>query len=316
MISTSARLLRLVSLLSTRSSWTNSELAERLYVTERTVRRDIANLRELGYAIDSDPGPWGGYRLSGGSSRLPPLSLDDEEALAVAVALREAALSGVLGTDQAALSALLKLQSLLPAHIADRLPELDAAFVHTPRSDERLVSPGVLLELATACRQGEHVRLSYRDRQDRATVRDIDPHRLVRTGHRWYLVALDVARGQWHTFRADRVTDAQPTGQSADLVDPPDAVLLVSHMLTSGYPLYATVRVPVPLNQALLLIPRNLGTHATLVTVGGSTPDELATYLLGLATPLHVLTPVSVRTALHTRIQTLLNANDPDAPGN
>ncbi|MFD5192622.1 helix-turn-helix transcriptional regulator [Streptomyces sp. NPDC058357] len=322
MISTSARLLRLVSLLSTRPSWTNSELAERLAVTERTVRRDIANLRELGYAIDSDPGPWGGYRLSGGGSRLPPLSLDGEEALAVAVALREAALSGVLGTDQAALSALLKLQRLLPAHIADRLAELDAAFVHTPRSDERLVSPGVLLELATACRRGERVRLSYRDRQDRATVRDIDPHRLVRTGHRWYLVALDVARGQWRTFRADRVTDAQPTGQPADLVDPPDAALLVSHMLTSGYPLYATVRVPLPLNQALLLIPRNLGTHepdgthATLVTVGGSTPDELATYLLGLATPLHVLTPVSVRTALHTRIQTLLNANDPHPPGN
>ncbi|MFD7288443.1 helix-turn-helix transcriptional regulator [Streptomyces sp. NPDC059863] len=320
MISTSARLLRLVSLLSTRPSWTNSELAEHLDVTERTVRRDIAKLRELGYAIDSDPGPWGGYRLSGRGSKVPPLSLDDEEALAVAVALREAALSGVLGTDQPALSALLKLQRLLPSHIADRLAELDAAFVHTPRSDERLLSPGVLLELATACQRGERIRLFYRDRQDLATVRDVDPHRLVRTGHRWYLVALDITRGRWRTFRADRVTEARPTGRPTELADPPDAALLVSRMLTSGYPLYATVRVPLPLDQALLLVPLNRGTHepdgdhATLVTIGGSTPEELATYLIQLATPLQVLTPSSVQTALHTRIQILLNANDPDHP--
>jgi biotin operon repressor len=139
-ISTSGRLLRLVSLLSTRPSWTNGELAERMEVTERTVRRDIAKLRDLGYGIESDPGPWGGYRLSGGA-KVPPLSLDDEEAFAVAVALREAALNGVLGSDQAALSALLKLQRLLPSRIADRLGELDAAFVHTPRSGERQFPP-------------------------------------------------------------------------------------------------------------------------------------------------------------------------------
>jgi hypothetical protein len=205
-------------------------------VTERTVRRDISKLRDLGYAIDSDPGPWGGYRLGGGGAKVPPLSLDDEEALAVAVALREAALSGVLGTDQAALSALLKLQRLLPPHIADRLGALGSAFVHTPRSDERQVSPGVLLELATACRSGERVRLSFRDRLDRGTVRDVDPYRLVHTGHRWYLVALEVVRGEWRTFRADRVTEARPTGHLTELADPPDAALVVSRMLTSDYP--------------------------------------------------------------------------------
>jgi predicted DNA-binding transcriptional regulator YafY len=117
-----ARLLRLVALLSNRPSWTNGELAERMAVTDRTVRRDIAKLRELGYGIESDPGPWGGYRLVGGA-KVPPLSLDDEEALAVAVALREAALS-VLGSDQAALSALLKLRRLLPQRVADRLVTL------------------------------------------------------------------------------------------------------------------------------------------------------------------------------------------------
>lgn len=145
MISTSARLLRLVSLLSARPSWTCGELAGRMAVTERTVRRDVARLRELGYGVESDPGPWGGYRLGGGT-RVPPLILDDEEALAVAVALREAALSGVLGSEQAALSALLKLRQVLPPRIAERVREMDAAFVQTPRPDERQIAPGMLLE--------------------------------------------------------------------------------------------------------------------------------------------------------------------------
>src|SRR5690242_6382493 len=162
MISASARLLRLLSLLSSRPSWTCAELAGRMEVTDRTVRRDVARLRELGYTVDSDAGPWGGYRLRAGS-RVPPLILDDEEALAVAVGLREAALSDALGGDQAALSALLKLRQVLPRRIADRLSEMDAAFVHTPRASEPQITPNMLLELAAACRRGERARLSYRD---------------------------------------------------------------------------------------------------------------------------------------------------------
>ncbi len=208
MISTSARLLRLVSLLSTRPTWTCRELADRMAVTDRTVRRDVARLRELGYGIESNPGPWGGYRLGGGT-RVPPLILDDEEALAVAVALREAALSGVLGSDQAVLSALLKLRQVLPRRIADRLGEMDATCVHTPRPEGRqIISPDMLLELAAACHRSERARLSYRDHAGKTTVRDVDPYRLVHTGLRWYFVARDVARGQWRTFRADRVVRA------------------------------------------------------------------------------------------------------------
>jgi predicted DNA-binding transcriptional regulator YafY len=310
-INTSARLLRLVSLLATRPSWTNAELSDRTEVTERTVRRDIAKLRELGYGIESDPGPGGGYRLCAGT-KVPPLSLDDEEALAVAVALREAALNRVLGSDQAALSALLKLQRLLPTRIAERLGELDTSFVHTPRAEDSQVLPGVLLELAAACQRGERLQLSYLDRSDRSTVRDVDPHRLVRTSHRWYLVALDVARHEWRTFRADRVVEAHPTGRVASPVDPPDAALLVSRMLTSNYPLYAVVRLPVPMDRALRLVPPNLGTHradgddATIVTIGGTDADEVAAYLLSLATPLRVLTPAAVRVALRRRIEDLL----------
>ncbi len=316
MISTSARLLRLVSLLSARPTWTCRELAERMAVTERTVRRDVARLRELGYAVESDPGPWGGYHLGQGA-RVPPLILDDEEALAVAVALREAALSGVLGGDQAALSALLKLRQALPPHVADRLGAMDATFVPATRPRERQITPGTLLELATVCRTGERTRLSYRDHSGTATVRDVDPYRLVHMGRRWYFVARDVARGEWRTFRADRVVRVRPTGHVAELVDPPDPAQLVSRGIASVvYPLYATVRLPLPVDEALRVVPPTIGTHhpdgpdATVVEIGGNDVDMLAKYLLALGTPLVVLSPDDVREALLRRTRELLEGNE------
>lgn len=322
MISTSARLLRLVSLLSARPSWTCGELADKMAVTERTVRRDVARLRELGYGVESDPGPWGGYRLRAGAA-VPPLVLDDEEALAVAVGLREAALSGVLGGDQAALSALLKLRQVLPRRIADRLGEMDAAFVHTTRPDEPQIAPGMLLELAASCRRGERSRLSYRDREGKDTVRDVDPYRLVHTGRRWYFVARDVTRDEWRTFRADRVGRIRPSGRPVELVDPPDPALLVSRSIAvSAYPLYVTIRLPLPLEEALRLIPSTVGTHrpenpdVTIVDVGGPDADGLAGYLLGLATPLRVLSPDAVREALLRRTRQLFEDNGGgSAPG-
>ncbi|MFI0978162.1 helix-turn-helix transcriptional regulator [Streptomyces sp. NPDC021093] len=319
MISASARLLKLLSLLVDRPLWTCAELAERMAVTDRTVRRDVAKLRELGYAVESEPGPWGGYRLRAGS-RVPPLILDDEEALAVAVGLREAALSGTLGGDQAALSALLKLRQVLPRRIADRLGEMDAAFVHTPRPDEPQITPGMLLELAAACRRGERARLSYRDWEGRATLRDVDPYRLVHTERRWYFVARDVARDQWRTFRADRVDRLQPTGLPVELVDPPDPAQLVSRSVATGpYPLSATVRLPLSMEQALRLIPSTVGSHrsegpdVTIVDVGGPDADGLARYLLGLATPLRVLAPEAVRQALLRRTRELFESNGRNA---
>ncbi|WP_225101531.1 YafY family protein [Streptomyces sp. CoH27] len=318
MLSSSARLLRLLSLLSSRPSWTCAELADRMEVTDRTVRRDVARLRELGYTVDSEAGPWGGYRLRAGS-RLPPLILDDEEALAVAVGLSEAALGG----DQAALSAMLKLRQVLPRRIADRLGELDDTFVRLPGTDAPQISPGLLLELAAACRSGERARLSYTDGEGRVTVRDIDPYRLVHTGRRWYFVARDVARGQWRTFRADRVDRLQLTGHPADLTDPPDPAHLVSRNIANGpYPLTATIRLPVPLREALRLIPATIGTHhpggpaATTVDIGGPDADGLARYLLGLGTPLRVLGPDAVRQALVRRARELAveNAQDGDEP--
>ncbi|MGW2491911.1 helix-turn-helix transcriptional regulator [Streptomyces sp. NPDC001606] len=315
MIAASARLLRLLSLLSARPSWTCAELADRMGVTDRTVRRDVARLREIGYTVDSEAGPWGGYRLRAGS-RVPPLILDDEEALAVAVGLREAALSGALGGDQAALSALLKLRQVLPRRIADRLGELDDTFVRLPGADGAAIRPGLLLELAAACRAGERARLSYTDGQGRATVRDVDPYRLVHTGRRWYVVARDVDRGQWRTFRADRVERLRSTGRPVEITDPPDPAHLVSRNIANGpYPLTATVRLPLPLEQALRLVPATVGTHrpdgpdATLVDIGGPDPDGLARYLLGLGTPVRVLAPDEVRQALLDLVRELADEN-------
>nr|WP_116244928.1 YafY family protein [Nocardiopsis sp. FIRDI 009] len=310
-----SRLLRLVSLLSTRPVRTCGELAEHMSVTERTVRRDIARLRDLGYGIESAPGPWGGYRLSPGT-RLPPLVLDDEEALAVAVGLRSAALSGALGADQAALSALLKLRQALPRRLAGRLGELDATLAHTPRSEEPQISPDRLLELATACRGGTRTELSYRDHAGRSTIRYVDPYRLVHTGLRWYFVARDVGRGQWRTFRADRVTGTRITAEPVDLVDPPDAASLVSRGIASVvYPVYATVRLPLPLDRALAVVPSTIGAHApdgpgaTVVEIGGNDVEQLVDYLLGLGTPFRVLSTDAVREALLRRARGLIEAN-------
>jgi predicted DNA-binding transcriptional regulator YafY len=316
---TSSRLLRLLALLGSRPSWTNAQLAERMEVTERTIRRDVARLRALGYGIVSEGGPYGGYRLSAGN-RLAPLSLDDEEALAVTVALREAASSGVLGDDRAAMSALLKLRQILPPHIAVRLGDLDGSFVHTARFEAGHVDSSLLLELATACRRGDRLSLSYRDMRGRDTLREVDPHRLVRSAHRWYLVALDVERGEWRTFRADRIRAARPTGARTELVDPPDAAAMVSRMLLSDYPVYAVIRVALPLAQARRLVPPHRGSHradgpdTTFITVGGASPEDLARDLLRLGTPMEVDAPDEVLEAMRAHARAVLAALEPSAP--
>lgn len=285
-------------------------------VTERTVRRDVAQLRDLGYGVESDPGRLGGYRL-GESARPLPLVLDDEEAFAVAVALREAAQTRIVGDDQAALSALLKLRRLLPRRMAALLEAMDGAVEHTSRAGGQPLSTQLLAELANACRRGERLRMTYRDMEGQTTERKIDPHRLVFTGHRWYLVARDVDRGAWRTFRADRVLATAPTGQVVRLDDPPEAARLVARVLTSDYPVYATIRLPVPADEAVRRIPATSGIHrpdgpdATIVELGGRDIETLADRLVGLGIPVRVLSPVAVRHAVHERALALARQNTP-----
>ncbi|WP_197359093.1 helix-turn-helix transcriptional regulator, partial [Streptomyces clavuligerus] len=211
MLETSARLLRLLSLLQAHREWSGAELAERLGVTARTVRRDADRLRALGYPVNASPGTGGGYRLGAGA-RLPPLLLDDEEAVAVAVGLRTSAGQGVEGIGETSVRALAKLEQVLPDRLRRRVSTLNSVTVPMLRVPRVQVDPSVLTELATACRDSEKLRFRYRDHSGSGTRRTVEPHRLVCTERRWYLVAWDLDRADWRTFRVDRVTPTPPHG--------------------------------------------------------------------------------------------------------
>jgi len=203
MLQTSARLLRLLSLFQARRYWPGAELAEQLDVTTRTLRRDVDRLRTLGYPVNSTPGAEGGYQLGSGAS-LPPLLLDDGEAVAVAIALRSGAAGSGAGIEEASVRALLKLEQVLPSRLRRRVEALHSYIVplHAggPKTD-----PQALSAIAAACRDHEGLRFNYCDHGGSPTARDVEPHRLVHAGRRWYLVAWDLDRGDWRTFRVDRM---------------------------------------------------------------------------------------------------------------
>lgn len=315
-ISSSARLLDLLALLSSGVQWTSTELANRMNVDARTIRRDIGRLRDLGYVVESDPGPWGGYRLGSGGQQVPPLMLDDEEALAVAVSLREAAGTGVLGGDQAVLSALFKLRRVLPVRVAEQLRFMDTVIVHSSEAVGQQIDPDILLRLATACRRSERLVLSYRNHDGVHSVREVDAYRLVRRNRRWYFVAKDATKGAWRTFRADRVLDTRATGIRAEPLDAPDAEAFVAVGISSVvYPIYTTVRLPLPLECAQKVVPPTIGTHtsegsdSTIVAIGGNDTDMLVTYLLSLGVCVEVLSPRDVRESLLQRMHELIAVN-------
>jgi len=206
---TSARLLRLLSLLQVRRDWTGTELAARLGVTTRTVRHDVDRLRGLGYPVDARPGVAGGYRLGTGGS-LPPLLLDDEEAVAIAVGLRTAASGSVAGIEETSVRALAKLQQMLPARLRHRVSAFQAALPVPSRGPR--VDPDVLTLIASACRDHERLRFDYQAHSGNASRRDVEPYRLVHDRQRWYLVAWDTGRDAWRTFRADRIEPRPPAG--------------------------------------------------------------------------------------------------------
>jgi predicted DNA-binding transcriptional regulator YafY len=212
MLETSARLLRMLALLQTPRNWTGSELADRLGVSSRTVRHDIDRLRSLGYPVNAARGSAGGYRLGAGAE-LPPLLLDDDEAVAVAVGLRSAAGGSIAGIGESALLALSKLENVLPSRLRRRVNTLHTYTVTVPPDRAGpSVDPGVLNLIAGLCRDHERLRFDYESHSGSATRRDIEPYTLVNWGRRWYLVAFDVDRGDWRTFRVDRMAPKIPTG--------------------------------------------------------------------------------------------------------
>ncbi|MGW5418353.1 helix-turn-helix transcriptional regulator [Actinomadura geliboluensis] len=234
----SGRLLRLLSLLQTPREWPGSELAERLGVTPRTIRRDVDRLRELGYPVRAARGAAGGYRLTAGAA-MPPLLLDDDEATAVAIALRTAAGGAVAGIEDTSLRALAKLEQVLPHRLRPRVAALTAAAVALPPQDggPPPADPAVLALLAAACAAREHVRFTYTAAGGDATRRLAQPHRLVAAGRRWYLLAHDEDRGAWRTFRADRITGPHRTGvcgPARELPGGADAVSWTMDALAGG----------------------------------------------------------------------------------
>lgn len=208
------RALHLLSLLQTHRLWRGSELAERLEVTERTVRRDVDRLRDLGYPVDASPGADGGYRLAAGS-HLPPLVLDDDEAVAVAIGLRSAAHAAISGIEETSLQALAKIEQLLPDRLRQRVSALDASVtsIRWSSSDAEVIDADALAVLAGACRDREEVRFDYRRRDGEDSRRLVEPHQMVTAGRRWYLVAWDLRRDDWRTFRLDRLGDAARAGR-------------------------------------------------------------------------------------------------------
>ncbi|MEV4433957.1 YafY family protein [Streptomyces sp. NPDC049555] len=211
MTDTPARLLNLLSLLQTPREWPGRELAERLGVSPRTIRRDVERLRDLGYPVQATMGADGGYRLAAGAA-LPPLVLDDEEAVAIAVGLRAGAGHAVEGIEEASVRALTKLEQVLPSRLRHRVSALQAATVPLTRGDGATVDPHTLTAMASAATGRERLRFAYRKGDGTQTKRLVEPHRLISTGRRWYLVAFDVDRGDWRTFRVDRVSEPFATG--------------------------------------------------------------------------------------------------------
>ncbi|MGW7020764.1 helix-turn-helix transcriptional regulator [Streptomyces decoyicus] len=252
MLETSARLLRLLSLLQAHREWSGAELADRLDVTPRTVRRDIDRLRELGYPVHSAPGTAGGYRLGAGAE-LPPLLLEDEEAVAVAVGLRTAAAGGVEGIEEASVRALAKLEQVLPHRLQRQVGALNAFTVPLLGGGGPRVDPNLLTELAHACRDCHLLRFDYTAHDGTVSRRTVEPHRLVFARRRWYLVAWDAGRADWRTYRADRLTPTPPHGPRFTPRPPPaeDLAAYVSQGIsTRAYARQATVLLHASLEQA------------------------------------------------------------------
>ncbi|WP_410596701.1 helix-turn-helix transcriptional regulator [Amycolatopsis sp. lyj-23] len=271
-----SRLLVLLTLLQTRPSWTGPELVERLGVSARTVRYDVQKLRDLGYPVEAVPGVAGGYRLRAGTS-LPPLQLEDDEAVAVVIALRMATGSTELG--EAAATALVKLEQVLPRRLRARVAAMRR---YTEAARGAGVDPDLLVFLVGACRDHRRVRFAYQGGR-----REVEPHRVVQVGRRWYLVAFDPARDGWRQFRLDRMTVQRPEGpkfvpreapSAADVVRGLDAVFARHRavVLVAAPAARITARVPstVPVEW---VDERRCRVHAT-----GESPEALALNLLML----------------------------------
>jgi predicted DNA-binding transcriptional regulator YafY len=286
MLETSARLLRLLSLLQTRRDWTSAELATRLGVTTRTIRNDVDRLRGLGYPVEARPGVAGGYRLGAGGT-LPPLLLDDDEAVAIAIGLRTAASGSIAGIEETSVRALAKLQQVLPSRLRHRVSAFQSHMLPMPSSGPQ-VDPDVLTVIASACRDHERLRFDYRTHSGAASQRSVEPYRLINDRRRWYLVAWDVDRDAWRTFRVDRIEPRTPAGpRFTPRALPPDREVTAQVARGVGeatwrYRARVIVHAPATWVQGRLPIPvdvESLGHDRCAFEPGSDHPQMLALYL-------------------------------------
>lgn len=310
MADSAVRLLRLLALLPSRPSWSGGELAGRLGVTTRTVRADVDRLRELGYEVQGTPGAGGGYRLVAGAA-LPPLLLDDEEAVAVAMGLTTAVSGSITGVEETSLRALAKLEATMPSRLRHRVEALRSATLTAPAGGPT-VDADVLTVLAQVCARHERLRFDYRAHDGGGSVRDVEPHRVVHTGRRWYVLAWDVDTADWRTFRADRMAPRTPTGPRFEPREPPSGDAL-AHVLrgvgSRAWPHPARVRITAPVRDVAERISRVGGVltpvdeHTCELETGGPSLPELAGYLLSLEVPFTVLEPDGLRDTLRLMAQ-------------
>ncbi len=300
---TPSRLLRLLGLLSSRSWWSAAELAAETGITERTVRRDVTRLRDLGYPVEATTGRHGGYTLGRGG-HLPPLVLDDDEAVAVALGLRAAA-GGATGAESAALSALAKLDQVLPARLRERVAAVAAVTVGLRGPGVPEVDLDQLVTAGLACRRPERLRFTYRAADDAETERHVEPYRLVYTEQFWYLVAFDPARQDWRTFRVDRMRELHLTNARFDPhPDPPDPADLVAQgVAVAAYDHRASIRLHVPLERARAMVPATIAVltaeaEGSCVARIGGDADWIARYLAGLDCTFEVLDSDRLRAEL------------------
>ncbi|MET9550671.1 YafY family protein [Streptomyces sp. NPDC006627] len=323
MLETSARLLRLLSLLQAHREWSGADLADRLGVTSRTVRRDVDRLRELGYPVNASPGTGGGYQLGAGAE-LPPLLLDDDEAVAVAVGLRTAAGQGIEGIGETSVRALTKLEQVLPGRLRRRVSALHAFTVPMLRApSQQGLDPALLTELAGVCRDSERLRFDYRDHGGSSSRRTVEPHRLVCTERRWYLVAWDLEREDWRTFRVDRLTPKPPHGPRFAPRTPPadDLAAYVSQgVSTRAFAAQAVVRLLVPLAEAAERVSPADGTleaeteRSCLLRTGAASLDVMVFHVMFMGLEFEVVEPAELTDRMETFRDLLSRALDRGAP--
>lgn len=301
MAETTGRVLQLLGLLQSRRVWTSDELAERLGVTTRSVRRDVERLRDLGYPVHASKGHGGGYQLGAGAA-LPPLLLDPDEAVAMAVCLRLAAGGTVAGVGESALRALSKLDQVMPSRLRSQVAAVhDSTVTLTRSTSDAPVAPEVLMTLARACRDHEHVTCDYVDIRGNATHRRLEPYQLVTTGRRWYLLAYDRDKHDWRSLRLDRMADVRAAGSTFTPRQAPDAATYVQRAISSSpYPYVARVRFHAPetvvathFSPASVSIEPD-GPDACVVTTGADDPERMVVYFAAVGCDFEVLEPDEV----------------------